>query len=319
MPAKSSRQNTGIEIDRRGGRSVVDVSYAPYFHATAKLLRDVAAAAFASGMHKSARARLVAKVDALTRHAEAWQGGTTNQARFKARFAGEVLASSVPDLQDGVAWAAGLLDGGSLLPRHLTVDERIAGLLQLERCMRGAAVLEAAESEAGSVEALVWTKFERADRWLFEVSLRQPPEGWQIAARGEDLLQTASEATITAICNRPCSTWSFEQFSRTILLVPIRRETGQARIDEATVAVWGQVEEESLAAEIDRHKRAGGRTVTQEFLNLLRKHLALSGTTDIEVVLMPGLRPIVLYARGMSRRDLDAALISMAASAGIGA
>ncbi|WP_223306577.1 MULTISPECIES: hypothetical protein [Achromobacter] len=308
-----------MEIDIRGGRSVIDVSYAPYFHATAKLLRDVAAAAFASGMHKSARARLVATVDALSRHAEAWRGGTANQARYRARFAGEILAASVPDLHDGVAWAGSLLDGRSLLPRHLTVDERIAGILELERCVRGAAALEAAESEAGSAETLVWTKFERADRWLFEVSLRQPSGGWQIAARGQNLLQTASEATITAICNRPCTTWSFEQFSRTTLLVPIRHATGQARIAETSTDVWGHVAERVLEAEIYRHQRAGGRTLTQEFHALLRKHVALCGTADVEVVLMPGIRPIVLYPEEMSRRELDAALTSMSASAGIGA
>lgn len=312
------RPEIGREPECLAERRLVDVSYAPYFHATAKLLRDVAAAAFASGMHKSARARLAAKVEALARHAEGWHSSGASQARYKARFAGDILDATVPNLQDGVAWAASLLDGKNLLPRHVTVDDRIAGLLKLERCIRGAAVLEAAQSEAGPIEPLVWTKFGRADRWLFEVSFSRSPDGWRIAGQGQDLLQTASEATITVVCERPCATWSFAQFSSIVLLVPIRRSSGLNSIDQAPAAVWGQISGELLDTEIARHQRAGGKTPSQEFHALLRKHVARCGTTDVEVVLIPGIRPIVLYAREMNRRDLDAALTSVAASAGFG-
>lgn len=317
MPLEIIRPEIGRGPECPAERRLIDVSYAPYFHATAKLLRDVAAAAFASGMHKSARARLTTKVEALARHAEGWHGSGVSQARYKARFAGDILAATVPTLQDGVAWAASLLDGNNLLPRHVTVDDRIAGLLKLERCIRGAAVLEAAQSAAGPIEPLVWTKFGRADRWLFEVSFRPSPDGWLTAGQGQDLLRTASEATITALCERPCATWSFAQFSSIVLLVPIRQSRGLDSIDKAPAAAWGQIAGELLETEIARHQRAGGMTPSQEFHALLRKHVARCGITDVEVVLIPGIRPIVLYARDMSRRDLDVALSSVAASAGI--
>ncbi|MDH0683102.1 hypothetical protein N5D65_11535, partial [Achromobacter animicus] len=177
MPREKILQAAGKEEVQRGGRRAIDVSYAPYFHATAKLIRDVAAAALATGRHQFARARLVMKVKALTLHAAGWQRGGISQARYKARFAGDT-ATTVPELQEGVEWAVSLLDGRTLLPSHVTVDDRIGGLLRLERCIRGAAVLEAAQSEAGSVEPMVWTKFERVDRWLFQVSFRRSPDDW---------------------------------------------------------------------------------------------------------------------------------------------
>ncbi|WP_082886954.1 hypothetical protein [Achromobacter ruhlandii] len=308
-------QAAGMEEVQRGGRRAIDVSYAPYFHATAKLIRDVAAAALATGKHKSARARLVMKVEALTLHAAGWQRGGVTQARYQARFSGDT-ANTVPDLQEGVEWAVSLLDGRTLLPRHVTVDERIAGLLRLERCIRGAAVLEAAQSEAGSVEPMVWTKFERLDRWLFEVSFRRPPDDWLPAAQGQDLLQTATEATVTAICGRPCATWSFSQFLRIALLVPILRPHGPI-IEGMPMAAWGRASGEALEAEIARHQRAGGGIRLQDFHALLHEHVARCGSTHVEVVLIPGIRPIVLHAKAMGRSELDDALSSVAESAGI--
>lgn len=311
-------QAAGKEAVYRGAWRSIDVSYAPYFHATAKLIRDVAAAALASGRHKSARPRLVAKVEALTRHADGWQRGGVSQARYKGRFAGDISATTVPDLHEGVEWAGSLLDGRTLLPRHVTVDDRIAGLLRLERCVRGAAVLEAAQSEAGSVEPMVWTKFERVDRWLFEVSFQRPPDDWLPAAQGQDLLQTATEATVTAICRRPWAAWSFSQFlMRLALLVPILRPHGPVIFEGMPMAAWGRVSGESLEAEIARHQRAGGRIRLQEFHALLHEHVARCGSTHVEVVLIPGIRPIVLHARAMSRSELDDALNSVAESAGI--
>jgi len=309
-------QAAGKEEVQRGGRRAIDVSYAPYFHATAKLIRDVAAAALATGRHKSARARLVMKVKALTLHAAGWQRGGISQARYKARFAGDT-ATTVPELQEGVEWAVSLLDGRTLLPSHVTVDDRIGGLLRLERCIRGAAVLEAAQSEAGSVEPMVWTKFERVDRWLFEVSFRRSPDDWLPAAQGQDLLQTAAEATVTAICGRAWATWSFSQFLRTALLVPILRPHGPDIVEGTPMAAWGQVSGESLEAEIARHRRAGGRIRLKEFHALLLEHVARGGFTNVEVVLIPGIRPVVLHARAMSRAELDDALRSVAESAGI--
>lgn len=83
------------------------------------------------------------------------------------------------------------------------------------------------------------------------------------------------------------------------------------------MAAWGQVSGESLEAEIARHRRAGGRIRLKEFHALLLEHVARGGFTNVEVVLIPGIRPVVLHARAMSRAELDDALRSVAESAGI--
>ncbi|MPS81746.1 MAG: hypothetical protein E2591_27110 [Achromobacter sp.] len=304
-------------LDNRGRGAAMDVSYAPYFNATAKLLRDVAAAAFSAAMHQSARPQLAMAVDVLTQHAAAWRNGEANQSRYRARFAGRSLVTSIPSLTQGVDWAKGLLDGAARQRKLVAADERLAGLLVLERCVRGAAALEAAHSDAGSIGELAWTQFERQSRWVFEASIRVNGSDWATAACGEDLLRTAREAAITAICNRPSTTWSMAQFSRAALLVPVSRAGGLVRLDETARSVEGQVGARLLAEEHCRHQRAGGRVSAPAFHDMLRSHLERCTNSDLEVVLMAGMRPIVFFAGEMGVPDLNAALRAVTASVGI--
>ncbi|WP_025140916.1 hypothetical protein [Achromobacter sp. DH1f] len=303
---------------RLGGGPAV-VSYAPYFEAVAKLLRDVAALALAAAIHKSSRSRLLAVVESLVQHQTTWRLTDSNHKRYAARFRVDREHHEIPDLAQGIGWAQELLQGDVRLKvDHAARDVRIAGLLALERCVRGAAALEATQEGIGWRGDMAWTRFERRGEWQFEVGVRHEGSEWSTAAQGSNLVQTARDAGHSALCSRPWTAWSFAQFKRVALLVPVRRGDGVVLLDEVRRAVAGQSGAAGIAEELQRHRRAGGAVAHHTFDQILRDHLRRCEVSDVEVILLEGLRPIVLYVGGVSREGLEDALRSVMASIGAG-
>jgi hypothetical protein len=184
-------------------------------------------------------------------------------------------------------------------------DGRIAGLLGLERAFRGAAALEHAQFEAGWEGAIAWRRFDRGERWLFEAVLGLGGELDVIAGQAEDIMRAARETGITALCCRARPSWSVEQFLHATLRVPISRVGGEPRLDEVKRSLHGHAGVAALSEEFSRYGRAGGIMSEGTFDDMTRQHMAKCTVSDLEVLLLPQLRPIAFYCADYPPAELD--------------
>lgn len=293
------------------------VSYGPYFDAVAKLVRDIAAVAFAAAMHKTARHRLAIAAAALAHHESTWGKSDANQLRYAARFRLRGDEGGMPGVIEGIAWANALLPAGPALPlMGASSDQRLSGLLAVERGLRGAAALEGAQADASWEGEMAWTCFERRDSWVFEVAGRSPGEHWATLSRGENMVQAAQAAATTALCSRDPRRWTAGQLLSFALLVPVRKGPEGTLMDEVGRAVAGHAGAGVLAEELARYRTAGGKMTDADYWKVLNSHIARCGSSDIEVVVVAGMRPIVFYKSGIARGDIDSAILAVVAPAG---